>query len=261
MKLRVPRALIGVLALGAAAYLNIGIAPSSRAQTGAPWTLGRIDQSFVWSPRVNVVPAIDACAVKMVKMHAESPEQTCLLRAMGAGGASSKAVAFARWYYTFPEGNSAFIYRLLKPRFGVVSIAEIELPGRANTNSIYIFVNGIPAVINPETAFTTQLPWRKSAAFLAIRRAYPNAGVFPNEAFTGESARPSGGQRFTMAAPITDGCHACTVVGIVYIGFDFGPRGSARAPAITAVHRCPSSDALCKGGGFAGLPPNRQSAS
>lgn len=249
--LRGCRTLIGVLAWGAAAYLTIGIAPSSRAQTGAPWTLGRIDQSFVWSPRVNVVPAIDACAVKMVKMHAESPEQACLLRAMGAGGASSKAVAFARWY------GSAFIYRLLKPRFGVVSIAEIELPGRANTNSIYIFVNGIPAVINPEEGFTTQLPWRKSAAFLAITRAYPNAGVFPNEAFIGESARPSGGQRFTMAAPITDGCHACTVVGIVYIGFDFGPRGSARAPAITAVHRCPSSDALCKGGGFAGLPSSR----
>ena len=162
-------------------------------------------------------------------------------------GPLSKAIAFTRWYYTFPEGGSAFIYRLLKPRFGVVSIAEIELPGRANTNSIYIFVNGMPAVINPEEGFTTKLPWTKNAAFLAIKRAYPNAGVFPNEAFIGESAGPSGGQRFTIAAPIVDGCHACSRVGIVYLGFDFGPLGSAKAPpAITAVHRCPSSDALCK---------------
>ena len=209
----------------------------------------------MWSPRVNVVPAIDECAAKA---HTESPEQACLLRAMQAGGASSKAIAFTRWYYTFSEGDSAFIYRLLKPRFGVVSIAEIELPGRANTNSIYIFVNGKPAVINPEEGFTTKLPWTTSAAFLAIKRTYPNASVFPNEDFVGESARPNGGQRFTIAAPIVDGCHACARVGIVYVGFDFGALGSAKAPVITAVHRCPSADALCKGGGFAGLPSSRQ---
>ena len=61
----------------------------------------------MWSPRVNVVPAIDACDVKMPDVKPtgqaryESPEPACLLRAMRAGGASSKAVAFARWYYTF----------------------------------------------------------------------------------------------------------------------------------------------------------------
>lgn len=165
-------------------------------------------------------------------------------------------MAFARWYRA-SEGDEAFIVSLRKPRFGVVSIAEIELPTRADNNWYYIFVNGKPAVINSETAFTTQLPWRNSAAFLAIKRAHPNASVFPDEAFIGESARPRGGQRFTIAAPIRDGCHACAPVGIVYIGFDFGPRGSAKAPAITAVHRCPSSNVLCKGGGFAGLSSGR----
>jgi hypothetical protein len=255
IRLRDRRALIGVLAFGAIAGLAVFLSPPSRAQTTAPWTLGRIDQSFVWSPQVNVVPAIDVCAVKA---HAASPEQTCLLQAMQAGGASSKATAFARWYYTFSEGDSAFIYRLLKPRFGVVSIAEIELPGRANTNSIYIFANGKPAVIDPQKGFTTELPWTKNATFVAIKRTHPNASVFPNEDFVGESARPSGGQRFTIAAPIVDGCHACARVGIVYVGFDFGALGSAKAPVVTAVHRCPSADALCKGGGFAGLPSSRQ---
>jgi hypothetical protein len=62
---------------------------------------------------------------------------------MRAGGASSNAIAFTRWYYPFSEGDSAFIDRLVKPRFGVISIAQIELPGRANTNWIYIFVNGM----------------------------------------------------------------------------------------------------------------------
>ncbi len=140
------------------------------------------------------------------------------------------------------ERPSSISFR--KPRFGVVSIAEIELPGRADNNWYYIFINGKPGVINPEEAFTTKLPWTKTAAFLAIKRAHPNAGVFPDEAFIGESARTGGGQRFTIAAPIVDGCHACARVGIVYIGFDFRADGSAKGFAITAVHRCPS-DARC----------------
>ena len=166
--------LVGALAIAAALYLTVCMSSSAYAQAGVPWILGRVDQEFVWSPRVNVVPAIDACAVKM---HAESPEQACLLQRCAQGGASSKAIAFTRWYYTFSEGDSAFIDRVVKPRFGAVSIAQIELPGRANTNWIYTFVNGMPAVINPEEAFTTKLPWTKNAAFLALKKAHPNAGV------------------------------------------------------------------------------------
>jgi hypothetical protein len=181
-----------------------------------------------------------------------------LVTSYARGGASSKAMAFARWYYAYSGGEYAFIVSLRKPRFGVVSIAEIELPSRADNNWYYIFVNGRPAVIDPEGAITTKLTWRKNAAFLAITRAHPNADVFPDEAFVGEFARPSRGQRFAIAVPIVDGCHACERVGIAYIGFDFGPRGSPKAPAITAVHRCPSSDALCKGVGFARLPSSRQ---
>ena len=230
-------------AIAAVMCVSLCMPSYAYAQAGAPWSLGRIGQDFVWSPRDNVVPAIDACADKS---HAESPEQECLLQAMRSGGASSRAIAFARWYHTFSEGDFAFINRLVKPRFGVVAIAEIELPGRANTNWSYIFVNGMPAVINPEEAFTTHLPWKSNAAFLTITRAYPNASVFPNEHFVGESARPSGGQRFTIAAPITDGCHACARVGIVYLGFDFDALGTRKGTAITAAHRCPSSDALCE---------------
>jgi hypothetical protein len=237
------RILVGALAIAAVAYLTVCMSSFAYAQAGEPWTLGRVDQDFAWSPRVIVVPAIDVCAVKA---RAESPEQACLLRAMQAGGATSKAIAFTRWYYTFSEGDSVFIDRLLKSRFGVVSIAQIELPGRANTNLIYIFVNGMPAVINAEDGFTTKLPWMKNAAFLAIKGAHRNAAVFPNEDFVGESARPNGGQRFMFAAPIVNGCHACARVGIVYVGFDFGPLGAAKGTAITAVHRCPSSDTRCR---------------
>jgi hypothetical protein len=177
---------------------------------------------------------------------------------MRAHGAPPNAIAFVRWYYNAPEGDYGYIERLWKPEFGVVSLAETELPGRADNNWEYIFVNGIPPVINPEAAFTTQLPWKHNAGMLAIINAHPKAGVFPDEAFIGESARPGGGQRFTLAAPIRDDCHACSILGIVYIGFDFTPRGSPKAPAITAVHRCPSSDAYCNGGGFVYLPSSRQ---
>ncbi len=243
LKLSLTCILVGALAIAAVAYLTVCMSSFAYAQAGEPWTLGTVDHDFVWLPRANVVPAIDVCAVKA---RAESPEQACLLRAMQAGRATSKAIAFTRWYYIFSEGDSAFIDRLVKSRFGVVSIAQIELPGRANTNWIYIFVNGMPTVINPEEAFTTKLPWTRNAAFLTIKKAHPNAGVFPNEDLVGESARPGGGQRFTIAAPIVDGCHACARIGIVYVGFDFGPLGAAKGTAITAVHGCPSSDTRCR---------------
>jgi hypothetical protein len=141
IKLRDRRALIGVLALGAAACLTVYTSPSSLAQTGVPWTLGRIEQGFVWAPRANVVPAIDACDSKLPNAQPtwtgssyDLPPPVCLLRTMRAGGASSKAMAFARWYHAFSEGDGAFIVSVRKPRFGVVSIAEIELPGRADNN-------------------------------------------------------------------------------------------------------------------------------
>jgi hypothetical protein len=109
-------------------------------------------------------------------------------------------------------------------------------PGRANNNWGYVFVNGTPTVMNPDEAFAAMgSPWSSDAAFLAIEKAHPNAWVFPQEDFldwhthfVGESALAGGGQRFTIAAPIIDGCHACAIVGIVYIGYDFGPLGSAK---------------------------------
>lgn len=251
MKSRGPRLFLGSIALGAIACLNVVMSPPSSAQSGAPWKLGRIDQSYVWAPRVNVVPAIDACHANQPEVQPtwtgrsyELPPPICLLRVMRAGGASPNAMAFARSYSAHSEGDEAFIINFYKPRFGVVSIAEIELPGRADNNWYYIFVNGKPVMINPEEEIE-QLSLRKNATFLAITRVYPTADVFADEAFVGESTRPRGGQRFTIAAPIVDGCHACSRVGIVYMGFDFGADGSARAPVITAVHRCPL-DARCK---------------
>ena len=68
------------------------------------------------------------------ELQHESPEPVCLLRAMHAGGASSKAMAFARWYCRSQKANPLSSFRLHEPRFGVVSIAEIELPGRADNN-------------------------------------------------------------------------------------------------------------------------------
>lgn len=203
------------------------------------------------------MPEIDQCAGRLTKANplsvdasppAQSSEQVCLLRTMRASGASSKAIAFTRWYYASSQDNeSAFIDHLTKPRFGAVSIASMELPGRANNNFIYILVNGTPAVVNPDEAFAeTGSPWANDGTFLAIKKGHSNAWVFPQEDFAGESALPGGGQRFTIAVPIVDGCHACARLGIVYIGYDFGPLGSAKGMFVTAVHHCPSSDARCK---------------
>jgi hypothetical protein len=219
----------------------VGTVSSPARVTGAPsWMLGTIDQSFTWVARENPVPAIDACAGK-------ASERSCLLKIMRAGGASQRAMAFTRWYYAAFDGDSAFIVHVRKSRFGAVSIASVELPGRANDNFIYIFVNGTPMFVNPNNVFDhAPAPWAKNKAFLAIAKTHPNANVFPEEALVGESARPGGSQRYRFAFPIVDGCHACARVGIVYVDYDFAHDGSAAGSSVNAIHECPSSDVRCE---------------
>jgi hypothetical protein len=160
-------------------------------------------------------------------------------------GASANAIAFSRWYYSFSQGEDAFIEYIAKPLYGVVSVASIERPGRASHNLSYLFVNGVPPIVSPDDTFAeARPPWANNAAFLAIKRKYPSAWVFPDEAFVGESVRPGGGQRFTISVPIVHGCHACTRIGVAYLSYGFDRFGTARDVS-AAIHACPSSDVRC----------------
>jgi hypothetical protein len=81
----------------------------------------------------------------------------------------------------------------------------------------------------------TAAPWKHDAAYKAIVSAHPNAMVFPALTFVSLTKREGGGQRFTLAAPILDGCHACARLGSIQIAYDFGNLGAPKGETVVAV--------------------------
>lgn len=251
---------IALRALTAAALSSVAwiAAPSADAQRANPWTLGIVDASFIWSPPASVPERIPKCAYELAKQAGytaatasrdeESPLQHCLVRAMHEHGATENAIAFSHWYYETPQGDSAFMTALVtKPRFGPVQVASIEYVGRANNTAGLLFVNGTnPQVTNPAVVFApTAEPWKQNGAFQAIQSAHHHAMVYPALSYVSLAKRDGGGQRFILATPILDGCHACAQIGVVYIAYDFGNLGAPKSASVSAVHRCPSSDTRC----------------
>jgi len=233
------------------ATLSLAATLSSRAdaQSYNPWTLGIVDASFIWSPPPGVAESIPKCAYDVAKQNGytaakarpgqESPLQFCLLKEMREHGATENAIAFTKWYYETPQGDSAYITSLAKPQYGPVQLASIFYPGNANNNAAYLFVNGTnPRVADPKVVFAPAAqPWKHNADYEVILSAHPHAFVYPALSFVGLTRRNGGGQRFTLAAPILDGCHACAQLGIVDIAYDFGSLGAPKGVSLIAVRQ------------------------
>ncbi|MBV8284663.1 MAG: hypothetical protein JO175_08440 [Candidatus Eremiobacteraeota bacterium] len=237
----------------AALVAALSIAPAfacapAIAQRANPWTLGIVDASFVWSPQAGVAASIPKCAYDLAKQNGyvaakaspnqESPLQVCLLKIMHEDGAPKNAIAFTQWFYWTPYGDSAYITALAKPQYGPVQLASIFYPGNANNNDAYLFVNGTnPRVTDPKVIFAPAAqPWKHDAGYRAILSAHPNAFVYATLSFVKLERREGGGQRFTLAAPIVDGCHACARLGTVDIAYDFGSLGAPKGATLVAVH-------------------------
>jgi hypothetical protein len=231
-------------------------APPAGAQA-YPWTLGIVESSFIWSPPSGVIATIPDCAYHLAKQSGyqarsarpgeESPLQHCLVQVMREHGASANALAFTHWYHDMPGGDSVFMTSLTKPQFGIVQIAGIEYPGRANNTTGYLFVNGTnPRLTNPDVIFAPKgQPWMHDAGYEAIEAAHQHAMVYPALSYVSVAKREAGGQVFTFAAPILDGCHSCAQIGVIYIAYEFGALGSPKGARVTAIHPCPSSDRRC----------------
>lgn len=226
----------------------LAVAPFAALAQGAnSWTLGIVDASFIWSPPPAVAKSIPKCAYDLARQTGytaaaakpgqESPLQDCLLRKMRENGAKHHAVAFTAWFYATPYGDSAYITALSKPQYGPVELATLTYPGRANNNDAFLFVNGTnPPVTDPNAIFAPAAqPWKHDAAYKAIRSAHANAFVYPQLAFVSLTRRDGGGQRFVLAAPILDGCHACARLGTVEIAYEFGNLGAPKGVSLVAV--------------------------
>lgn len=241
------RPLVAGLVVAALSLASVVSSTRADAQRAHPWTLGIVDASFIWSPPASETASIQSCALNLAKQSGytaatarsdeESPLQVCLIRKMREHDASENAIGFTKWYYWTPYGDSAYITALAKPKYGPVQLASIFYPGNANNNDAYLFVNGTnPRVTDPKVIFAQNgEPWMHNGAFHSILSAHPHAIVYPALSFVSLARRDGGGQRFTLSAPILDGCHACARLGTVDIAYDFGNLGAPKGAYLVAV--------------------------
>jgi hypothetical protein len=120
---------------------------------------------------------------------------------------------------------------------GRVDIAFADYPYRANENRVCLLVNGSPATIDvDDPVLLEKSALEANPAYAGLLKAHPNATIFPGPRTGARSVvaldLSSGGQRFVVPFSVHDGCHACAVLGQVFIAFVFDVEGRLRVRAI-----------------------------
>jgi hypothetical protein len=199
--------LMAVMLFGTALVPQLGLADEPDGGSS------KIQVSFgpeeIWQPSDTALQALFGCQPQ--------PTVTCVRQVMEGDGATPDAVAFyglTGWFLSDIMDTTP------------VRVATIMTPWRANENSQWALVGGVPAVIYPEQGVPTHEA-EDSAVFQQIKAGHPNAWFWPSgPALNRVDASPQGGQRFIFNYRVLDGCHACAVLGYVPVGFDFGPDGT-----------------------------------
>jgi hypothetical protein len=148
----------------------------------------------------------------------------CFLAQMQKAGASPAAVAFARG-----TGSQGYMTRFRAA--GLVDVAYVEYPFRANQNQLVFLVNGEPPLVDvDEISRLRQAGLDANPAYMELKRAYPKVALFPGDRSNVRLPRSLGhgagrGQRFVVVYELRDGCHACAIVGEARIGFAFDAHG------------------------------------
>jgi hypothetical protein len=174
----------------------------------------------VWNPSPQILSAIRE------KCGRGDPGgiDGCFLSEMQAAGASAQAVAFAK---SLTGQGLAYVRAFRK--VGVVDIAYIEYPFRANELDGVLLVNGEPAVIDVDSErFVAQENFSKNPTYSALAKTYPHISVWPGDRFHTDkpsTEHESGRQLFVVDYILRDGCHACAQIGKVSLTFAFDGEG------------------------------------
>jgi hypothetical protein len=169
--------------------------------------------SEIWQPSLAANQALHQCG---------SVSFTCVLAAMQNDSASEDAVAFYRltgWFLVEIDTS-----------VGPVMPAQVLNPWRANENQQPALLGGVPAVVLPEqeaTLLNLAGEVERDPAWAAIKAVHPNVLFWQSSpALEPPAVSPSGGQRFIYDYRLLDGCHACAVLGLARVAFDFDPDGT-----------------------------------
>ena len=141
----------------------------------------------------------------------------CVVALMQTSGASSQAVAFTKLLQ-----GIAFMSSFTE--YGVVDLAEITYPARANNNVEYVLVNGNPQIVYVEDGYKVDIT--HDSNYPVLQQRYPNIQIEGGEnSFINMEQNSQGGQRFIFSFALVDGCHACQTDKSAYIAFEFEGTG------------------------------------
>ncbi len=177
-----------------------------------------IGAGAVWNPdRSFRERVVDRCSLPQVQDFGE-----CFISVMQDSKAPPQAVAFARRI-----GNTGYL-RGFSPA-GVVDIAFVTYPFRANENYGCFLVNGEPPVVDiDDFEITKKIDLRKDARYGEIAAGFPKVDLWPGDRWGADCVHAEtsrGAQRFLVTYRLLDGCHACELLGSARVAFDFDGSG------------------------------------
>jgi hypothetical protein len=194
-----------------------GQKPSDSAQGPAQ----RIGPEVVWSPSAQNLSAIRE------KCITGNPGDlnNCFLSEMKAADASPQAVAFAK---TTSDKGLIFVRAFRKA--GVVDIAYVEYPFRANELEGVLLVNGDPSIIDVDgQQFVARGNFSTIPTFATQASKHPQISIWPGDRFHTDKpivkSLGSGQQSFIVDYILRNGCHACAKIGTVSLIFTFDQQG------------------------------------
>ena len=210
------------------ARLGVVFLAAALAEPGAPPK--PVGPDAVWSPPAGFVASVHAAC------DGRSGDEfgVCFVDRMRAAGASPPALDFAQ-----RTGNLGYLRRFRD--VPLVGVAWAEFPFRANANSVCFLVNGLPPMIDvDDLVLLSPATLEQNADWAKLANAYPKLAIFPGDRFhegaVVTAARPGGGQRLEVEYVLVDGCHACTRLGTLRLGFDFDGEARYLGVVVLAVH-------------------------
>ena len=192
---------------------------SARRQTEGEKYLQGIGPAAVWNPdnsfRERVV---DRCSSPAVQDFGE-----CFVSVMTDSKASPQATAFARRI-----GNTGYLRGFRET--GVVDIAYVHYPFRANENYGCFLVNGDPSIVDiDDPDITEKIDLTTDKEYEGIVSGFPGAELWPGDRREADCVIPGSvqdrGQRFVTMFRFLNGCHACEFLGSARVAFDFDNAG------------------------------------
>ncbi len=198
-------------------------------QKGEHKSFLQVDSNVVWHAPVDFMT--------MFHRTCDSLEgqafQRCFLNLMKKSGATAEAVRF-----TILTDTTGYVRHFVDS--GIVDIAYVFYPFRANENFGITLVNGKPDMIDVDDfSFVDLAELKKDSTYIGIVDSFPDAAVWPGDRYHLSEPRyeslPGGGERFIVQYILKNACHACRDIGVVDFAFDFNRDGTFEGTRLLRV--------------------------